>query len=199
MLDRPATSHPECSTWSAGSTATSEALDAVERLASAERARVTLVFNGDFHWFDAESAWFAELDRRVARLRRSAATSRPRSHGRTSRRRLRVRLPETVDDGVVQRSNLILGELRTIATTGVQERLATLPMHRVAQVGELRIGIVHGDAAALAGWRFDPAALDDPANRAPGLPRSGRVAPRRVRLDPHLRGGAAGSRCPAGC
>ena len=40
-----------------------------------------------------------------------------------------------------------------------------LPMHLVAQVGALRVGIVHGDAASLAGWRFAPEALDDAANR----------------------------------
>ena len=44
-----------------------EALDAVERLVAAEPAPVTIVFNGDFHWFDAEPGWFAEIERRVAR------------------------------------------------------------------------------------------------------------------------------------
>jgi hypothetical protein len=39
-------------------------------------------------------------------------------------------------------------------------------MHLVAGVGPLRIGIVHGDAGALAGWRFAPDALDDPNRRA---------------------------------
>ncbi|MFL6936766.1 MAG: hypothetical protein ACJ8EJ_19170, partial [Xanthobacteraceae bacterium] len=43
------------------------ALDTVERLVQAERGPVTLVFNGDFHWFDAEPAWFGEIERRVAR------------------------------------------------------------------------------------------------------------------------------------
>ncbi len=39
-------------------------------------------------------------------------------------------------------------------------------MHLVAQVGALRIGIVHGDAAALAGWRFAQDELDNPKRRA---------------------------------
>ncbi|MCX7150933.1 MAG: hypothetical protein NTY05_16310, partial [Rhodocyclales bacterium] len=30
------------------------------------------------------------------------------------------------------------------------------------RVGQLRIGVVHGDADSLAGWRFDAACLDDP-------------------------------------
>ena len=167
VLDRPADINTPVLYVVGGLYGNAEALDAVEQLASAERARVTLVFNGDFHWFDAESLWFSALDRRVARhaaIRGNVETeiARPAEVGAGCG----CAYPESVDDGVVQRSNLILAELRTIATTDVQERLATLPMHRVAQVGGLRIGIVHGDAAALAGWRFDPAALDDPANRA---------------------------------
>jgi hypothetical protein len=39
-------------------------------------------------------------------------------------------------------------------------------MHLVAQVGPLRVGIVHGDATSLAGWRFAHDRLDDPASRA---------------------------------
>lgn len=30
------------------------------------------------------------------------------------------------------------------------------------RVGDCRVGVVHGDADALAGWRFDVRALDDP-------------------------------------
>jgi len=52
-----------------------------------------------------------------------------------------------------------------VADTSVAARLAALPMHLTAAVGAARIGIVHGDAAALAGWRFAPDALDDPVNR----------------------------------
>jgi hypothetical protein len=37
-------------------------------------------------------------------------------------------------------------------------------MHLVADVGGQRVGIVHGDAQALAGWRFAQDALDDDAS-----------------------------------
>jgi len=36
----------------------------------------------------------------------------------------------------------------------MRKRLAVLPMHLVAEVGSLRIGIAHGDAESLAGWQF---------------------------------------------
>ena len=41
------------------------ALDAVEKLAAAEPSPPVIVFNGDFHWFDAEPNWFAEIGRRI--------------------------------------------------------------------------------------------------------------------------------------
>jgi hypothetical protein len=47
----------------------------------------------------------------------------------------------------------------------LQARLAALPMQAVASVGGVRIGIVHGDAESLAGWRFSHQALDEAANR----------------------------------
>jgi hypothetical protein len=139
------------------------ALDAVERLVQAERAPVTIVFNGDFHWFDAEPGWFAEIDRRVSRhtaLRGNVETevARPADIGVGCG----CAYPESVDDGTVWRSNTILDMLRAAAGGG--QRLANLPMHLVAAIGGLRIGIVHGDAAALAGWRFARDALDDSAN-----------------------------------
>ena len=41
------------------------ALAAIERMTAAENAPATIVFNGDFHWFDAEADWFADIERGV--------------------------------------------------------------------------------------------------------------------------------------
>ena len=64
--------------------------------------------------------------------------------------------PDDVDDDEVERSNTIMMQLRRVASHCPQltERLSALPMHLVARVGDLRIGIVHGDAHSLAGWEF---------------------------------------------
>jgi hypothetical protein len=140
-----------------------DALAAIEAMAGSEKA--TLVFNGDFHWFDADPDWFAEIEHGVApyrALRGNVETEIAR--GDDIGVGCGCAYPETVNDGVVRRSNEILAQLRT-AATGTQ-RLHSLPMHLVAQVGPLRIGIVHGDAATLAGWRFAQAALDDPRQQA---------------------------------
>src|SRR6267154_181150 len=42
------------------------AAQAVERLAAAERGDVAIVYNGDFHWFDAADYWFDAVERAVA-------------------------------------------------------------------------------------------------------------------------------------
>jgi hypothetical protein len=71
-----------------------------------------------------------------------------------------------VGGGVVGGYKEVLQDVRAAASGAARMRLAALPMHLVAAVGGLRVGIVHGDAAALAGWRFDAGALDDLANRS---------------------------------
>ena len=142
------------------------ALGEIERLAAGERNAPAIVFNGDFHWFDAEPDWFAAIERGVARhraLRGNVETEIARADDIGAG--CGCAYPEAVDQGTVQRSNEILATLRDAAPDAARARLRALPMHFVAQVGGLRVGIVHGDAQALAGWRFDAAYLDDPAHR----------------------------------
>lgn len=147
------------------------ALDAIEALAAAEASPATLVFNGDAHWFDAQPVVFAELDARLARY--------PAIAGNIEFELARAvdvgagcgcAYPEQVPDDVVARSNEILLRLREAmgAQLPIKARLAALPKTLVADVGGLRIGIVHGDATSLAGWGLAREALDDPAS-APGL------------------------------
>jgi hypothetical protein len=140
------------------------ALAEVERLAADEGAQI--IFNGDFHWFDAAPDWFAEIERRVPgdrAMRGNVETEIARAHDVGAG--CGCAYPASVGEDVVRRSNEILIELRRAAATlaGATARLAALPMHLVAQVGGLRIGIVHGDAGALAGWSFAHDALDAPA------------------------------------
>lgn len=141
-----------------------DALREIARMAAAEQA--TLVFNGDFHWFDAEPAWFAAIESGVAphRALRGNVESEIGRDGDIGAG-CGCAYPPSVDQGVVTRSNEILGELRSNADAAQRRRLAALPMHLVAQVGPLRVGIVHGDAGALAGWRFANDMLDDPAGQ----------------------------------
>jgi hypothetical protein len=146
-----------------------EALKEIERLAAAEPRPPAIVFNGDFHWFDADPKWFAEIDAGVSahRVLRGNVESEIAREGDIGAG-CGCAYPPTVDEGVVSRSNAILADLRATAWSGGRNAtaLGALPMHLVAHVGDCRIGIVHGDAQALAGWSFAHDALDDVGNRA---------------------------------
>ena len=68
---------------------------------------------------------------------------------------------------MVERSNRIHARLKNTAARHpeILQALAALPMLARYRVGDARVGVVHGDADALAGWRFDVAALDDAQNQ----------------------------------
>jgi hypothetical protein len=144
-----------------------EALEAVRALAAREPGPVTLVFNGDFHWFDVARADFARVTREVLQgwatrgnVETEIAVGNPGAGCGCA-------YPLDVSDAEVSRSNEILERLRETASAFPQmrERLAALPMHLVAAVADARIGIVHGDASSLAGWGFARERLDDPRHR----------------------------------
>lgn len=120
-----------------------------------------LVFNGDFNWFDVDAEEFRKVNETVL------------AHGAT-RGNVETELaqpardagcgcgyPDWVDDGVVARSNRIQERLRAtaLAQPGLTARLGALPVFAIAQVGAIRVGIVHGDADSLAGWGFSQEVL----------------------------------------
>ena len=144
-----------------------EALEAVGALAAREPGPVTLVFNGDFHWFDVGDADFARVTHEVLRHPALRGNVETEIAGDDSGAGCGCAYPVDVGDAEVARSNEILGRLRATAARApeLRERLGALPMHLVARVGAARIGIVHGDAASLAGWGFGQDRLDDPAHR----------------------------------
>ena len=147
------------------------ALDALERLLAHEQGRFAVVFNGDFHWFDAEPARFAEVQRRVlahVALRGNVETElarEPVDGSDEAASGCGCAYPAWVGDGVVERSNRILARLSRVTTPAQRAELAALPMHAVAEVGGRRVALVHGDAESLAGWGFAQEHLLDAAHR----------------------------------
>ena len=80
VFDRPAELHAEVLYVVGGLHGNLAALDAIEALAAREAAPVTIVFNGDFHWFDAELDWFTAVDDRVARGVITRIATQPSPH-----------------------------------------------------------------------------------------------------------------------
>ena len=141
-----------------------EALEAVLALAGREPGPAVVAFNGDFHWFDADAGDFERVSAEVLRHPAIRGNVETEIAGEDSGAGCGCAYPADVSDGDVARSNEILERLRETARRlpAWRARLAALPMHLVARVGEARIGIVHGDATSLAGWGFAHDRLDEP-------------------------------------
>jgi hypothetical protein len=142
------------------------ALEAVLDLARLENA--TLVFNGDFNWFDVDSEGFGAINEAVLRHAALRGNVETEIAGEDAGAGCGCGYPDWVGEAEVERSNEILKRLRETARghPDVRARLGDLPMHLVAQVGGLRIGIAHGDAESLAGWQFSQEALREHPERA---------------------------------
>jgi hypothetical protein len=172
-LARPADLHTETLYVVGGLYGNPEALQTVLTMAQQEDAPVTVVFNGDFNWFNVDPFSFEEVNRLVLRhvaLRGNVETelgADPSANG------CGCGYPDWVEDIEVKRSNAILECLWSTAKRfpDLRQRLGQLPMHLVVQVGALRIAVVHGDATALNGWGFSHERLDDPMH-SPWLRKS---------------------------
>jgi len=141
------------------------ALRAIEALAAADPAPVTLAFNGDFNWFNIDADGYKGINETVLRhraLRGNVETELASEDGAAG---CGCGYPDSVSDAEVERSNAILARLRETAKAfpDLRARLAALPMNLVAKVGNLRVAIVHGDCESLAGWSYDESALRDAA------------------------------------
>ena len=181
-LDRPADLAAEVLYVIGGLYGNQPALDAVMQLAAAEAAPVTMVFNGDFNWFNIDADGFRAVNDRVMAhwaLRGNVETEVAADDDSAG---CGCGYPDRVGDDEVARSNAILALLRHTARAepALRTRLAALPMHLVASVGGLRVAIVHGDCESLAGWSYDEAALVDSAGIARAAAHLGAVRARVI-------------------
>ena len=119
-------------------------------------AKVTLLFNGDFNWFDIDAGSFSEINETVLSHCATQGNVEAELSSPADAAGCGCNYPDSVDDGVVERSNLIMQRLQTRARDfpAIAQRVASLPLHLTVDVGDMRIAIVHGDAESLAGWGF---------------------------------------------
>ena len=145
------------------------ALDVIEMMARTDNhAGVqppVLCFNGDFNWFNVEDRAFAEINLRVLANDAILGNVEAELDAPADDAGCGCAYPESVDAGVVERSNRIHARLKATAQrhADLLDRIARLPMLARYRVADCRVGVVHGDAESLAGWRFDVSALNDPA------------------------------------
>lgn len=144
-----------------------QALDWIEARAARESGAVTLVFNGDFHWFDLKHGAFDDINRIVLPHRALRGNVETELAGDDDAAGCGCGYPDFVGDAEVERSNRIMERLRETARSfpGARARLGALRDRIVANVAGVRIGVVHGDAESLAGWGFSQEALRETARR----------------------------------
>ena len=136
-----------------------EALRAIEVMRETEAAKgrsVALVFNGDAHWFDIASSDFARVAAAVEAHLACSGNVEVELARPTGSAGCGCAYPDFVDESVVQRSNRIIERLRETAREEHSHlaQLRALPKTLHLRVGGLQVGVVHGDAWSLAGWRF---------------------------------------------
>jgi len=137
------------------------ALERLIGLYQREPGSKALVFNGDFHWFDVQENQFGKIAEGVKPFLATRGNVETELASPAEGAGCGCGYPEWVDDGTVTRSNAILEKLRATAMQLPDARaaLAALPMHLVAEVGGVRVAVVHGDADSLAGWGFSQETL----------------------------------------
>jgi hypothetical protein len=145
-----------------------DALDAIvemQRREEADGGRVTLFFNGDFNWFNLDSAEFDAINRAVFVHRAIIGNVEAElSAERLSQVGCGCGYPEYIGEDVVERSNAIIARLKETAAqkSEIAEELSRLPLNAVVSVGDERVAVVHGDARSLAGWEFAAEVLEPP-------------------------------------
>ena len=135
-----------------------EALHEILRMQAAEQRDgnpVALVFNGDHNWFNTDANSFQEINATV--LDHVAIQGNVEAEiGVLGGGDCGCGYPSYVNAAFVERSNAIMAKLQAVAADfpTLTRRLGELPMTRTIEVGDRRIGIVHGDADTLSGWGF---------------------------------------------
>ncbi|MHA6792112.1 metallophosphoesterase family protein [Pseudonocardia bannensis] len=132
------------------------ALDAVRERAAAEPAPPEIVFNGDFHYLDADPAAFRTVADGVAAHHVTLGNVEYALTTDGAEVGCGCDYPDYVGDSVVTASNAVVERLRTTAADHPEHlaRLADLPRHLDVAVGGRRVAIVHGDPESLAGWKL---------------------------------------------
>jgi hypothetical protein len=135
-----------------------QALHEILRMQEAEArqgVKVSLVFNGDHNWFNRDAASFSEINQVVLQsvairgnVEAEFAAATDAGCG--------CNYPDYVNAEYAARSNAIMSTLRQTASqfSTICAGLNSLPLIRTVKVGEVRVGVVHGDAETLSGWNF---------------------------------------------
>lgn len=138
------------------------ALHAIGERADREPTPPEVVFNGDFHYLDADPDACTAIADGVLDHRASLGNVEYALTSDAAEVGCGCDYPGYVSDAVVERSNAVVERLHTTvrAVPDHLARLAELPRHLTVEVAGQRVGIVHGDLESLAGWHLALEAME---------------------------------------
>ncbi len=144
-----------------------QSLERIEAMVKAESTPVSVVFNGDFNWFNIDNDSFQRINRAVLQHDALQGNVEFEFNGTDSASGCGCAYPDTVDQDTVDRSNRIHARLKATARQhpDILGQLAALPLFARYAVGAMTVGVVHGDADSLAGWMFDAVEMAKPENQ----------------------------------
>ena len=139
-----------------------QALRFIEDLTASHSDSPTVIYNGDFHFFDKNRAVFDEVQRKIVgnesafvlatagNVEKEIASKDSVSCG--------CDYPEYTDPNVTKRSDAIVGLLKVNAEPHAAD-LDSLPiLRRVALTAldstKIKVGIIHGSLSSLSGWEY---------------------------------------------
>ena len=146
------------------------ALAAIRERAARERADPTIIFNGDFNFFNIDPVWWIDLNTTIRDeyIATAGNVEVEMSAEVVSGLGCGCGYPQYVSPGVIERSDRIVARLRSTALEADEPELLSwlrnLPKALVAEVGaaRTRVGVIHGDVESLAGWQLGVEAMEPP-------------------------------------
>lgn len=138
------------------------ALHAILERARHEPTPPEIVFNGDFHYLDANPDTFAAIAQGVRSHRASMGNIEYALSSSEADVGCGCDYPDYIGNTVVEHSNAVVERLRDTARAFSDHlaHLAALPRYLTVEVVGRRVGIVHGDPESLAGWRLALEAME---------------------------------------
>lgn len=130
-----------------------EALLEIKKMASLEKTAPLIVFNGDVHWFDVLEEDFLKVENLIRDDIKLLGNVEYELIKQNSDLGCGCNYPEDVDDGVVERSNIIHSMMKDNITnekiiSDIKTRNKTIALNCFGK----KIAITHGDEKNLAGW-----------------------------------------------
>lgn len=126
------------------------ALDIINKKAKEENAQI--IYNGDMHWFDVKKEDFSNIEEKSTGIKLLGNVEfeliNPEDNLGCG-----CNYPEDVDQGVVERSNIIHRIMKNnVAGDTVLEDIKTRNKAAVVNFQNKKIGITHGDEKSMSGW-----------------------------------------------